>query len=135
MNEVIIFLPLFMSMLTFGLYHSGDEEMILEKRRKNLQSKVDRGFFPAFVAKPTFLCSPCMNSIWGSLLYWCVMVFLVWPGLKIALIFWPFAVVIAVGISIFLESIYSSLKKRPENGNPGAAPFIHNRPGPGTGTQ
>lgn len=128
MSVLIMILPLWMSLFCFGLYYSGEEGMILETWKKNLRSKSDRGFFPMPLAKPIWLCSVCMNSIWGSLVYWSFAYFIIKPGLKVSLIFWPISVVIAVGLGIMLESVYSSLKKRPD-GHPRTDPSIDNRTG------
>jgi hypothetical protein len=123
-----------MSLFTFGLHHSGDEGMIIHRIRESLQSSMDRGFSSPMWAKPLLLCSPCMNSTWGSVVYWSFGWFVIAPGWKFLLLFWPMAVVIAVALSILVESLYSSLKKEPD-GDPGRDQIIHNRSSSGAGSQ
>ena len=131
---MIILAPILMALFTFGLFHSGDEGMIAQPVRESLQSKVDRGFFPSWLGKPIMLCSPCMNSLWGSLVYWLFGVFVVRDPLASLLVFWPVSVVIGVAISILLESLYSSLHRN-QNGNAFRDQSIDNGSGHGPDPQ
>jgi len=131
---LIIFLPIYMTLFCFGLYYSGEKGMIGNPWKENLRSRTDRGFFPQGLAKPLWLCSACMNSIWGSIVYWIMGLFIIDQMPKKLLVFWPISVITAVAMSILLESIYSSLKKAP-NGNPGGTPIIDHRPSIGAGPQ
>ena len=43
---------------------------LLSFLRERLDDLTERGLFPSMLAKPLLLCTPCMGSIWGTLVYW-----------------------------------------------------------------
>lgn len=70
MVQRLLLLQIAAALVCGGIHIAGRPRMLLHRWWKVLADRVDRGLFPETLAKPLWLCYPCMASIWGTLTYW-----------------------------------------------------------------
>lgn len=103
---------LLISLFCNGLFKSADEGMILNPIKESIWRFIVKNELKDWWYWPLIGCPYCMASIWGSIIYWVVNLY-VWPASGIKLFaMWPIICVACVFTNGLLYELLEGVKRK-----------------------